>query len=686
MKPTATISVQRRKKFGQYFSGPPLAKLLSHLAVSGTISTILDPMAGDGDLLEASFEAAKAGGSKVSQLDGIEIDEPFSDRCSERLRALGGKPLAKRVISGDAFDEKVFSALSRDGYDLVIANPPYVRKEARKASGINGSRHTREGLRRLLAWRAQAAEQDIWSRLIDGYSGLADLSIPSFLLAAMMVRPGGTLALVMPTTWRSRQYADVMRYALLRFFHTSFIVEDVQPGWFPGANIRTNLIVAKRLESAQAEKPLRERERWASTSWIRIESEAASSNSLVGTAFRGKNPEQDFALWARKKQPRTVSSVSLSAFDQSQEWINLRSQEKRKAWLSGIEGATSQPISRAAELSIPDALRDLIPSSVDLGSLARLGEAGIDAGQGLRTGCNAFFYVTELGRPKTGSVKIRTAKAFGEQEFLVPEGALIPVLRRQADTGAVMSGHIPDSRILFLRNYILPADKASVTRFTKAYATAGIIMPKTMPARLTEFVEQAALTRLNGSDILIPQLSAVRTNSANTNRKVVLPRFWYMLPDLMKRHLPNAFVARVNHGLPWVEVVSNQHLAVDANFTTLWHSNSRWSGSSIKALMNSVWCRTFMEAYGTRFGGGALKLEAAHVREICIPKLSNGDIAALHRLGLRLTHDATTVQAEIDAIVVGAALRDSRPLKVLEFSTNLQARSVALSIARQRAA
>lgn len=48
----------QRKELGQYFTGLALGKLLAHLALEGSVRTVLDPMAGDGDLLEAAWQAA----------------------------------------------------------------------------------------------------------------------------------------------------------------------------------------------------------------------------------------------------------------------------------------------------------------------------------------------------------------------------------------------------------------------------------------------------------------------------------------------------------------------------------------------------------------------------------------------------------------------------------------------------
>jgi hypothetical protein len=85
-----------------------------------------------------------------------------------------------------------------------------------------------------------------------------------------------------------------------------------------------------------------------------------------------------------------------------------------------------------------------------------------------------------------------------------------------------------------------------------------------------------------------PELSAVRTNVRPHRSGIASPRFWYMLPDFMPRHLPAAFVPRIIDGVPWVERNLGEPILVDANFSTFWTSDSAWTGYAVKALLNST--------------------------------------------------------------------------------------------------
>ena len=182
-----------------------------------------------------------------------------------------------------------------------------------------------------------------------------------------------------------------------------------------------------------------------------------------------------------------------------------------------------------------------------------------------------------------------------------------------------------------------------------------------------------------------PELSAVRPNARTPRDDSSIPRFWYMLPDFTPRHLPAAFVARVNHKRPWVEVNLDPPVLIDANFSSVWSTRGVWTRFGLKAMLNSVWCRTLMEALGTPLGGGALKLDASHIRRMPIPQLSEQAIRNLNKAGNELTQQSPGAQAAIDDIVLrGIVGSDVQERELKSLSTNLEARSRRLHIERQR--
>ena len=105
---THTTDVDRRKRLGQYFTGVGLGRILAALAQAEKANSIIDPMAGVGDLLASCLEI----GANPALIAGIEIDRDFRDACSNRL------PQADCIL-GSAFAPDTILRLPRMEWALV---------------------------------------------------------------------------------------------------------------------------------------------------------------------------------------------------------------------------------------------------------------------------------------------------------------------------------------------------------------------------------------------------------------------------------------------------------------------------------------------------------------------------------------------------------------------------------------
>ena len=688
----------QRKRLGQHFSGLRVGRLLAHLALDEHTRTVLDPMAGSGDLLDATWEAAIERGVVLDRLDGIEINGATADVCRDRLRGLLAEALnapASDIIAGSAFSSAVMGRLAERQYDLVITNPPYVRYQGRAGQGIC-DRTTRRQLQGALAKRQTGPDALIWQTVASGYSGLADLSIPAWILAATLVRVGGRLAIVAPATWRSRDYADAIRYLMSHCFEMERIVEGPRSAWFEDALVCTHLVVARRcLPDAPAlcnqDSP---RHRQPYPAWIRIGAEARGGDSLVGASFRGPRSERRFAAWlrgrlcGRKAAIGNKPGIVVNPFDLANERKAIDQQVSGRRWYRKLpctrraQNGASDDVSTSG-VAVPSAIADVLPGGVP--TLTDFDQAGIAVGQGLRTGCNAFFYVSAV-ETGTRDTVVETALLFGRRRFGVPNAVLRPAIRRQADMARLEAGRLPDCRVLDLRSFALPEDMPAVRSAEATYRGCGDAPPREMPTDLVDYVRLAAHTATGraGTGKPTPELSAVRTNLRRHRPGKTTPRFWYMLPDFAPRHLPAVAIPRVNHGSPWTEANHQRRLLVDANFATVWMPGRAWTRYGLKALLNSIWCRAAMEALCTPLGGGALKVEATHLRRLPLPHLSKHQRAALAVAGRRLTRNTSATQAAIDEIVLGALCAGmAKPPPIQELAKALRRRTTELLNARR---
>lgn len=235
---------------------------------------VLDPAIGEGvfvveviEIIAAAIVTADASISlaearrRVAErcIVGVDIDA----RAVETTRATTGAPAsALRVGDALALDWAAEhpDVFARGGFDVVIANPPYIRQERV------------EGKAALARYAS--------------YDGVADLYVYFLELAQRVLRPGGRYCLIVPNKWLTTAYGRGVRELLAE--HTSvdgiadlsrahvFADADAFPCivWGTAMRDRTSPIRAVRVErGADLDAALRSqgelipRDRWQGSPW-----------------------------------------------------------------------------------------------------------------------------------------------------------------------------------------------------------------------------------------------------------------------------------------------------------------------------------------------------------------------------------------------------------------------------------
>lgn len=634
---------ERRKRLGQYFTGVALARLLAALAGTGRLDSVIDPMVGSGDMLVGTL----AHGTPT-MMAGIELDPLAFAQCATRLEGAGVS--TSGLVLGSAFSASVLAKLPVRAWDGVITNPPYVRYQSTSRSAAMGIQ-VPSGVtirRDLIAAidTLEALEQEdkrLFKELAHGYSGLADLAVPSWILCAGLVKVGGTLAMLVPMTWLSRDYAHPIRYLLQRWFSVACVVEDSDASWFTDALVRTGLVVATRVSRRDSAFSSDSRDGYV---YGRINASARDERSLVGRLFpTTDSPEVMLAgeveMWRRTRRIPAKNALGAKWIAASDDAATLRRVIAGERWLYRVESNRLQPeLTARSDGSVPTELL-LLLGRRDV-AFVTLDNLAWRAGQGLRTGANKFFYLRSVGSGRKHA-RCQPASELGDRPVDIPADALVPVLQRQADVPAgytVRSGDL-EGRVLVLDCYALPEDLKSVTGATY----------RVMPEPLAMHVRRAAHVNIGSHDDFkyFPDLSAVVTNvrAATADRPA---RFWYQLPRFTNRHRPSLLLPRINHGHPRALLNENRRAIVDANFSTLWPTrDGAVDAHALLALLNSTWCVAILEICATVMGGGALKVEAAHIRRVPIPRLSERVGKRLSALGHQLANGRMT-EATLEAI------------------------------------
>ena len=677
---SSRVSEFKLKTLGQCFTGLKTGRLLAALSGTPKGGSVVDPMAGHGDLLEAAAE--RAAKTKVSlQLQGVEIEQTTAQLGRRRLSFISDKHdnITGTILCGDAFNLKTWQQISHQPqFDLVITNPPYVRYQTQSNGG--GEAHSiapkagkvRSAMAILVEEFSPIGERPVWEKLVHSYSGLADLSLPSWLLCGLLTKPGGVLAVVAPQAWLNRDYARLIRYFFLRFFEPLIVVQESGQRWFEQALVPVSLMVGRRLQTNESIQPLSERSATDGlTPFIEIMSNAASDLSHVGNAFPQGDPEGQFANWIQRGCVGKKLGISAKMVSHVTQRDDIASNCRNAKWFHSVEGmkVNSQIECHFTPSSIPPVIRSALPSGL-ISKFQYLNESTIRVGQGLRTGCNDFFYVDIVeDLIKCRDVLIRTSALFGHQEFHVPRSVLKPVIRRQAESNMKQTSfNTIKGRVLYLQHYLLPEDfKRSVTADKNEEPNSNRFC--VMPHALAEYVRLASYTYLERGNrrTLIPELSAVKPNGFGPNDPAVQlngslksnARWWYMLPAFTQRHFAPVFIPRIVHELPLPVLNTEPPALVDANFSTLWSTDISTSGDFIFALFNSTWTELCMEALGTPLGGGALKPEATQIRRIPLPLFSSSTESRTccycqQMLFQSLPQNVSAVRERIDKIIFSA--------------------------------
>lgn len=575
---------EKRKRLGQYLTDRRLARLLALLARAELAGTVVDPMAGAGDMIAACAECSP----HAATLAAVEIDPAIQNQAAEEMNVLGVQSLR-----ANAFDPETWSLLGFS-WDLVITNPPYVRYQLGGSVNVNGiylpsSREVRRGLLDCLAQNPNlGVDRDHFTEAAKSFSGLSDLAVPSWLLCCSLVRPGGRLAMIVPDTWLTRDYAAPVLHVLQRLFDLHYVVEDNDISWFKDAMIRTNLVVATR--HTKPVTPFEHRR-------ISVSASITGANSVVEHAFPDSDdPDMDFVTWADSCHLPNPPGLTSS-------WSDGSDLSRRVNTDRGISLGLERGIG-----ALPEAMAKIISHAPDLIHLADL---GWKIGQGLRTGGNDFFYVS--ADPSGNGFRSRLLP--GERLDL-PTDVLRSAIRRQSELPVDCRCIIEPTQsfVLALEGWALPED---------IKAADGPRPWQPIGGDLARLVQAGAAKTYHRRDKMVPlpELSAVRTNvRPGATNPPQHARFWYQLPPLALRHTPDIYLARVNGGVPTPYLNPMRRIVVDANFSTLWATSpGAMPAPVLLGLLSSAWTAAFLEATSTVLGGGALKVEAAHLRQLLLP-------------------------------------------------------------------
>ncbi|MFW1844019.1 N-6 DNA methylase [Acinetobacter pittii] len=653
---TTELSFQlRQKRLGQYFTPPLVGRLLASLTSDIEIKSVIDPMAGQGDLLRACIDVLP----NLSRVHGIEID--YAAYLSS-LKNIKTTNIDVELLNANAFSEDILKILDDSGYDLVIANPPYVRyqsfsDESKVDFDLPNATEIRKGLIGLLEKNKILSNEDKkgFIKLAEGYSGLSDLAVPAWILCASLVKVGGKLAMVVPESWLKRDYANVIQYLLTRWFQLEYIVEDRNSSWFENIQVKTNLIVAKRINAKESINS------WGEESFIylNLDKSFKSESSLTGKILEDEKLSHEYELMCGLKNRKItldeekykkleIRHIKISDYVQS-----VITKSSNSKWFSSQEG--SKKFLQVEDFIMPNIIKSWLE---DFSDFTTLGAIGIEVGQGLRTGANDFFYA-KINRKVNEDLYLQLSKLFNNQEIVVPEIYVDKVVRKQIDlpAGYIVDANELEGVVFSFQNLALPED-------------AELAQTSSINEIVAEYIRCASKTYADKACTkLIPELSAVKPNIRKPTCDKAA-RYWYMLPKYASRHKPDLLIPRVNAKQIKTYLNKGKVALVDANFNTIWlNDDAKVSKNALLAILNSKFTQLIFEYIGAIMGGGALKIEATHIKKIPLPIFNSLIISKLDQLGSQLNNENSSfIISEINDVILEFMFGERKHEKNIELN------------------
>jgi adenine-specific DNA-methyltransferase len=210
---------------GGYYTHADVAEFLTRWVLQARPRRLLEPACGDGAFFAALVRLGAVG---VESVVGCEIFAHEAEKARTRARAVPGA--AVEVIAADFLQWAL--ARLQDGavFDAVLGNPPFIRYQ-------------------YLNRQIQAQAERLFRRLNLTFTKHTNAWVPFVVASLALVRPGGRLAMVVPSELLHILYARSLRSFLGRQC-SRILVLDPQEIWFEKTLQGVVLLLAEKREEA----------------------------------------------------------------------------------------------------------------------------------------------------------------------------------------------------------------------------------------------------------------------------------------------------------------------------------------------------------------------------------------------------------------------------------------------------
>jgi hypothetical protein len=273
-----------------------------------------------------------------------------------------------------AFPEVFFPDSGEPGFDIVLANPPYVRQEKIKPPTPLSPQNYKAAIQRNINY--------LWDNQVE-VPGRADLYVPFFFVGISLLKQGGVLCFVTSNAWLDVDYGSEVQKFFLTKTRWLMTIDNLKKRTFAGSDINTVITLAVRPK----------------------EGEDVGENIVRFVAFRvpyeelmpdlmGVALEEIYEATERKQEheyrvtPKTQRELYLEGIEEQEDKqnISLVDDWSTQRYVGNKLGGKY--------LRAPDIFFTILEKGK--GKLVPLGEIA-EVRRGFTTGANEFFYLQPVG-------------------------------------------------------------------------------------------------------------------------------------------------------------------------------------------------------------------------------------------------------------------------------------------------
>lgn len=214
-----------RKLRGGYYTDAQIARFLTQWVLETKPSRVLEPSCGDGVFFEA---LARMRPRFLESAVGFEIEPLEAAKATKRAKLLNGTTVS--IHAADFLDWSLTKLWQPPSFDGVLGNPPFIRYQ-------------------YLDERLQARAEKIFAHFDLHFTKHTNAWVPFVLASVALLRPGGRLAMVIPTEILHILHAQSLR-TFLGSNCSKILVIDPEELWFDQTLQGVVLLLAEKTHAS----------------------------------------------------------------------------------------------------------------------------------------------------------------------------------------------------------------------------------------------------------------------------------------------------------------------------------------------------------------------------------------------------------------------------------------------------